>query len=94
MITPEGVGSKIGYIEGRNNYHLPPTHLMCIGINFTKQKKHCQRIWNFSVYNAYNSMNPAFVYKKEDDYGNIVEGKLTKITILPIIPSFTLTYKF
>ena len=94
MITPEGVGSKIGYIEGRNNYHLPPTHLMCIGINFTKQKKHCQRIWNFSVYNAYNSMNPAFVYKKEDDYGNIVEGKLTKITILPINPSFTLTYKF
>ena len=94
MITPEGVGSKIGYIEGRNNYHLPPTHLMCVGINFTKQKKHCQRIWNCSVYNAYNSMNPAFVYKKEDDYGNIVEGKLTKITILPIIPSFTLTYKF
>ena len=96
MLTPDGIsfGRGIGYIEGRNNYQLPPTHLMCIGVNFCKQKTHCERIWNFSIYNAYNAMNPAFVYKKEDDNGNIVEGKLTKITILPIIPSFTLTYKF
>jgi hypothetical protein len=94
MWTPEGVSRQVGYIEGRNNYKLPPTHLMCLGVNFIKQKKHCERTWNFSVYNAYNAMNPAFVYRKEDDHGNIVDGKLTKITILPIIPSFTLTYKF
>lgn len=94
MLTPEGISRQVGYIAGRNNYKLPPTHLMCLGVNFIKQKKHCERTWNFSVYNAYNAMNPAFVYRKDDDHGNIVKDKLTKITILPIIPSFTLTYKF
>ena len=94
MMVPGGVSGQTGYIEGRNNYLLPPTHLLCLGVNFTKQKEHCQRIWNISVYNAYNAMNPAFVYKKENDYGQIIDDKLTKITILPIIPSATLTYKF
>ncbi len=94
MLTPDGTDKDFGYIEGRNNYRLPPTHLLCLGVNFSKQKKRCERIFNFSVYNAYNAMNPAFVYKKTDNYGNIVDDKLTKITILPIIPSITLTYKF
>jgi hypothetical protein len=93
LLTPKGTYT-FGYIEGRNNYRLPPTHLLCLGVNFTKDKKHCQRIWNFSVYNAYNAMNPAFVYAKTDYDGNIVQNKLTKITILPIIPSVTLSYKF
>ena len=39
-------------------------------------------------------MNPAFIYPKTDDSYKTVENKLTKITILPIIPSATLTYKF
>ena len=68
---------------------------MCIGINFHKQKKHCERIFNLSIYNAYNSKNPDFCFSKTktDSNGNEYY-KLRKITILPIIPSFTFTYKF
>lgn len=83
------------YVDNRNNYTLPATHLMCIGVNFHKQKKRCERIFNLSVYNAYNSKNPDFCFSKvkTDDHGNDYY-QLRKITILPIIPSFTFTYKF
>lgn len=49
--------------------------------------------WNISLYNAYNAMNPTFVYRstsKNDPNKPIIK----KYTILPLIPSFTYTYKF
>ena len=64
---------------------------------------------NISLYNAYNSMNPTLVYGKRRDYDYLYYkdeyGKYTgayntsklfikKITLLPIIPSVTYTYKF
>ena len=87
--------SYTDYVDNRNNYTLPPTHLMCLGVNFHKQKKRCERIFNISIYNVYNSKNPDFCFSKTftDDNGNDYY-KLRKITILPLIPSFTFTYKF
>ncbi len=84
------------YVPSRNNYRLPCSHVLCAGISFHKQKTHCERIWNFSFYNLYNAMNPSFVYLKNyDDFGHEIENpSFKKITILPLIPSFTLTYKF
>ncbi len=84
------------YIPQRNNYRLPCTHLLCVGANFHKQKKNYERIFNLSVYNAYNAMNPSLVYYENyDKFGQeINNSKLKKVTILPLIPSFTLTYKF
>ena len=49
------------------------------------------RIWNISIYNAYNSMNPAWVFRSHNDDGKSV---IKKYTLLPCIPSFTYTYKF
>ena len=84
------------YVPSRNNYRLPCSHVLCAGISFHKQKTRCERIWNFSFYNLYNAMNPSFVYLKNyDDFGHEIENpSFKKITILPLIPSFTLTYKF
>lgn len=91
----------IDFVENRNNYTLPASHLLCIGINFHKQKKHCERIFNISVYNAYNAKNPNFAFSKvkekenpADPYNPTEYLVLRKLTILPIIPSFTFTYKF
>ena len=86
--------TKTEYVTNRNNYRLPATHLMCIGVNFHKQKKRCERIFNLSVYNAYNSKNPDFCFSKVKDEGGREKYVLRKITILPLIPSFTITYKF
>ena len=92
------VSDKTAYVPGRNNYRLPCSHTLCAGINFHKQKERCERIFNISVYNLYNHMNPTLVYATEaDEYGNYGgprRYRIKKLTILPIIPSFTLTYKF
>ncbi len=79
--------------ETRNNYQVPPTHKLNLSFNFNRFHKNGARsIWNVSVYNAYNTMNPSFIYPKE--YNNETGRVLTKITILPIIPSVSYTYKF
>ena len=88
-------GIAVYYVENRNNYRLPCSHFLCLGVNFNKQKKRCERTFNISVYNAYNAMNPSFVYvKNKAGYMETPDYVLNKITILPIIPSFTLSYKF
>ncbi len=83
-------------MTSRNNYRLPPSHRLNLGVNFHKTTRNGnERIWNVSLYNAYNNLNPNVVYMthKYDDNGNkrlIME----KMTVLPIMPSFSYTLKF
>lgn len=85
--------AEASYVEHRNNYRLPASHRLNVGINFHKKTKHGMRTWNISLYNVYNAMNPTFVYRgtsKDEPYKSVIK----KYTILPLIPSFTYTYKF
>jgi len=90
---------ETNYIDKRNNYRLPASHRLNIGINFRKKKKYGERIWNVSIFNIYNAMNAAFIYREtkwvtKEDGSYDIAPILKKVTILPIIPSFTYTYKF
>jgi hypothetical protein len=91
---PNAKAWEIDYIKGRNNYRLPPSHRLNVGINFHKKKKHGERIWSISIYNAYNAMNPTFIYRDAEYIEDTQVPTVRKITILPVIPSFTYTYKF
>ena len=98
------------YIEKRNNYRLPASHRLNIGVNFNKKTKHGERTWNISLYNAYNAMNPTMIYSnnsggyasyiKNQEDGKVylqyipAKRKITKLTLLPCVPSVTYTYKF
>ena len=98
------------YIEKRNNYRLPTSHRLNIGVNFNKKTKHGVRTWNISLYNAYNAMNPTMIYSnnsggyasyiKNQEDGKVylqyipAKRKITKLTLLPCVPSVTYTYKF
>lgn len=109
IIRPDGsyVETK-EYINQRNNYRLPASHRLNLGINFNKKTKHGVRTWNISLYNAYNAMNPSLVYSSNSSsYGYYTSGNpnttyipktnktvIKKLTILPCIPSVTYTYKF
>lgn len=104
---------KISMLEGdyyscRNNYRMEPTHQLDLGINIHHATRHGDRIWNFSIMNAYCHLNQDMVYaslESEDtmvgqnpDGSPIVEHKdrriLKQITVIPFLPSFTYTYKF
>ena len=101
VLTPNQYNSPAEYVSSRGNYRLPPSHTLSLGINFHRQKRHGERIWNISLYNVYNNMNPDFVYTSrayeydELTWTPIREGvTISKITVLPILPSFSYTYKF
>ena len=106
IIIPGGGITEIDYIPERNNYRLPSSHRLNIGVNFHKKVRRGEHIYNVSVYNIYNAMNPTFVNLEEnyiyheggDDTGGEVwpeyRPKLKKLTLLPCVPSFTYTFKF
>lgn len=86
----------IDQIEQRNNYRMKGYHRVDLGVSYyTSRNTSRHGIWNFSVYNAYNQMNPFIVFT---DYNEDQNGKYTKvmkqITIFPFIPSLSYTYKF
>ena len=95
------------YIPERNNFRLPCTHRLNIGVNFHKKVKRGEHTWNVSVFNAYNAMNPQLVFMEQEvidhnvlrpdgsyAYKEEVKNHLKKLTLLPCLPSFTYTFKF
>ena len=102
LLTPDSDNGQLNaadYVTNRNNYRLPPTHRLNLGVNLRHlTKRGNEVVWNFSLYNAYNAMNPQFIiYGIENDWG--IEGdddklSLYKLTILPILPAFSYTLNF
>ena len=104
VVTPEfGYFQGINYTPSRNNYNLPPSHRLNLGVNLRKPTRHGgESVWNISVYNIYNSMNPNLIFHNSMSYENPDEIPtidkdvvfLTKVTILPILPAFSYTLTF
>ncbi|MCF8358442.1 MAG: TonB-dependent receptor [Prolixibacteraceae bacterium] len=96
--------NTLTYYESRNNYRMPAYHRLDWGINFHKDLKYGRRTISVSVYNSYNRQNPFFLYwgydyemKTDPETGNTYEESepaLKQISIFPIIPSISYTYKF
>ncbi|MDO4790610.1 MAG: TonB-dependent receptor plug domain-containing protein [Porphyromonas sp.] len=85
-------------VTSRNNYQMPSTHLLNLSLNYHVKHKRGSSIWNFSVYNVYNRRNPTFLVL-QTNRGGIEPQKdavpmLKRISILPILPSISYTYKF
>ncbi|MBQ7698685.1 MAG: TonB-dependent receptor plug domain-containing protein [Paludibacteraceae bacterium] len=79
----------ITYIPERNNYRMPDYHRLDIGATIhypIKRHPEWQSIWNVSIYNVYNNMNPFLLYQDE--------GSMYKISIFPLLPSVSYTFKF
>lgn len=91
---------SIPYLTSRNNYRYEPYHRLDISAGFHKQKKHGIRTWSIGFYNAYNHFNPFITFVKTKSVFDRESQQLTsvhslsQISILPIIPSLTYSYKF
>ena len=106
MMNPNGELFLEEYVPSRNNYRLPASHTLNLGFNFHRKHRRGEGIWNLSIYNAYNRMNPNFVVRDTDSYMSsfvdesgsdsqyIVKSKLVKLTFLPIFPSVGYTRSF
>jgi len=93
-----GYQNQYEYYGQRNNYRMPSYHRMDVGFNVHKQKKHGIRTWNISVYNAYGRQNPFFLYfestTQSEAQATGKSRKLSQLSLFPIIPSISYSYKF
>ncbi len=93
-------GEAVSYIEARNNYRMPAYHRMDASVNFHKKLKHGDRTINVSVYNLYNHKNPFLLYKRDGRVstnsatGQIYPSSLIQLSVFPIIPSISYTFRF
>jgi len=75
----EGIESR-PLFAGRNAFRMPAYHRLDVGYEDSKAKKNGRvRTWTVSVYNAYNRLNPYFIY--------LFRYELRQFTLFPIIPS-------
>lgn len=82
-------GQTVEYVEERNNFKMPDYHRLDVGATcHIPDRKHAnwEHVLNLSVYNAYCNFNPFLVYPQ----GN----KLMKLSLFPILPSLSYTFKF
>ncbi|MDG1779390.1 MAG: TonB-dependent receptor [Flavobacteriales bacterium] len=87
----QGFNPTADFFEARNDYRMPSYHRFDIGVNFHRETSFGERTWSFGIYNAYNRQNPFFLYFSSDGQGN---PGLYQISLFPILPSFTYSFKF
>ncbi len=74
----------------KNNYQLPDYHRLNLSAKFQKEKKRGTHTWTIGVYNAYNQMNPYYVYYEVKNQ----ERALYKFVLFPLIPSVSWSFRF
>ena len=85
------IGFRNDYGE-KNSFRMAPYHRLDVGIQFTKVKKRYTRTFELSFYNAYNRWNPFFYYIEKGV--TATQNKLMQITLFPILPSVSWSWKF
>jgi len=78
----------------KNSYRMGAYHRLDIGIQFHKKKKWGERIWEISIYNVYNRKNPFLYHTQTNTIDNKEYGSLVQVSLFPIIPSISYTFKF
>ncbi|MFD2573492.1 TonB-dependent receptor domain-containing protein [Spirosoma soli] len=84
------------YGTQKNSFRAEAYHRFDVGIQFHKQKKHHERTWEFSLYNAYNRRNPFFYQLESVSQGNGQPSRtgLFRYSVFPVVPAFSYNFKF
>ncbi len=82
----------------RNSYRMRAYHRLDLDLSQTRKKRWGEVVNSFSLYNAYSRKNPYYLYLREgraDEQGNEVEkSSYRQISLFPIIPSFSKSFRF
>jgi len=88
--NPFGGFDNVSKYTSRNAFRMAPYHRMDVGIQVTKKMQWWLRTWEFSLYNAYNRLNPYFYFLATENNTTV----LKQITLFPVIPSVSWNIKF
>jgi len=89
-----GQGGSLDFLYAKpNNVSAPAYHRLDIGVDVHHRTKHGhERIWNWSIYNAYCHLNTMWIDLKYDSDRGAIRAKPKGY--IPIVPSFSYTFKF
>jgi hypothetical protein len=79
------------YGTQRNAFRMGAYHRADLGIQFVKEHPKYSRVFELSFYNVYNRQNPFFYYIDTDING---KQELMQVSLFPIIPSVSWSFKF
>lgn len=90
-------GNFVTEYSDKNAYRLPPYHRLDLSVTYTiKKTNKVESSLNLSVYNAYNRMNPFYIYLETT--GNLqnfdIQTKAVQMSLFPILPSLSWNFKF
>ena len=98
------LGSSDVYDEygTRNSYRMRAYHRLDLDLSKTKKKRWGEVVNSFSLYNAYSRRNPYYLLLKQETRfvnvgGNLIRQptyKYKQVSLFPIIPSFSKSFKF
>ena len=82
----------------RNSSRMPDYHRLDLGLSWRKPNPKGERIWRFSLYNAYNRVNPYYIRYGQagvpgEDF-RVVQGRFEKVGLLPILPALSYQFNF
>ncbi len=95
-LAPFGYGRNVSDYGPKNSFRAEPYHRMDFSVQFIKQKRRFERVWDISFYNLYNRRNP-FFYNLERDVDPRTQrpkSVLKRYSLFPIIPSVSYGFKF
>lgn len=84
------------YYGSKNSFRAEAYHRLDLAIQLHKQKKKHERTWEFGLYNAYNRKNPFYYQIKtsESETDFTSKNKLQRVSLFPVVPSFSYQFKF
>jgi hypothetical protein len=83
----------------RNSFRAASYQRFDLSLQLRGQLRRHERIWEFSLYNAYNRRNPFFYYTTvvdvdPDPSRYQPENRLRQVSLFPVVPSVSYTFKF
>lgn len=86
--------NEVEHIDSRNNFRAPAYHRLDLGVNIHKERKWGISTWSIGLYNAYSRQNPFYIFwGYEDQFRGDSERVLKQISIFPVIPSISYSFK-
>lgn len=96
---PVALVNVVPLVRRRNTFRMEPYHRWDIGLVLKLKPARGESDLTFSVYNAYNRMNPFFIYFETltagpDGSGPIVGFRARQVSLFPVIPSVSYNFRF
>jgi hypothetical protein len=91
---PDEYKEEIYIYTSKNGFRAKAYHRMDIGINFRKEKRWGERIWNVSIYNLYNRKNPYSYQFSGHGNGSTGTVELVQKSLFPFMPSISYSIRF